>query len=109
MHWFYLAIAIGCEVVATTAMRAVEGFTRLQPSILVVVGYGLSFYFMSLTLRAIPVGITYAVWSGIGIVLISLVAWRVYGQTLDLPAMMGIGLILSGVLVINIFSRATTH
>ena len=83
MNWFYLAIAIVSEVLATSALKASEGFTRLYPSLVVVVGYGLAFYFLSLTLRTIPVGIAYAVWSGVGIVLISLAGWVIYDQRLD--------------------------
>jgi len=105
----YLGIAIIGEVVATSFLRASAGFTQLVPSIIVVVGYGITFYFFSLALQTIPVGIGYAIWSGVGIVLISIIAYFVYGQSLDLPAIIGIGLILAGVLVINLFSHSATH
>lgn len=109
MNYLYLFAAILCEVIATSALKASDEFSRLWPSVLVLVGYGLAFYFLSLTLRTIPVGIAYAVWSGIGIVLIALVGWIFYRQSLDLPAILGIGLILAGVLVINLFSRTAGH
>ncbi|WP_157314911.1 multidrug efflux SMR transporter [Chitinibacter sp. GC72] len=102
----YLAIAIIAEEIATSALKATAGFSRLLPSLLVVVGYGTAFYFLSLTLRSIPLGMAYALWSGIGIVLVSIVGWLLYRQSLDLPAMVGIALIISGVLVINLFSRS---
>lgn len=105
----YLGIAIIGEVVATSFLRAAAGFTQLVPSIVVVVGYGITFYFFSLALQTIPVGIGYAIWSGAGIILISIIAYFVYGQSLDLPALIGIGLILAGVLVINLFSQSSTH
>ena len=109
MNYAYLFAAIICEVIATSALKAAEGFTRLWPSLIVLVGYGLAFYCLSLTLRTIPVGIAYAVWSGIGIVLIALVGWVVYRQPLDAPALIGMGLILAGVLTINLFSRTAGH
>jgi small multidrug resistance pump len=105
----YLGIAIIGEVIATSFLRAAAGFTQLVPSIVVVLGYGITFYFFSLALQTIPVGIGYAIWSGVGIVLISIIAYFAYGQTLDLPALVGIGLILAGVLVINLFSHSVTH
>lgn len=106
MHWVYLMIAILAEVAATSALKASEGFTRLWPSVIVVLGYGAAFYFLSLTLRTIPVGVVYAVWSGIGIVLISLIGWIVYRQSLDVPTIIGIALILAGVVVINLLSKS---
>jgi small multidrug resistance pump len=105
----YLGIAIVGEVIATSFLRSAAGFTQLVPSVIVVVGYGVTFYFFSLALQTIPVGIGYAVWSGAGILLISIIAYFVHGQTLDLPALIGIGLILSGVLVINLFSQSSPH
>ena len=105
----YLGIAIVGEVIATSFLRASAGFTQLVPSIVVVVGYGVTFYFFSLALQTIPVGIGYAIWSGVGIVLISIIAYFAYGQVLDLPALIGIGLILAGVLVINLFSQSAAH
>lgn len=104
-----LGIAIVCEVIATTALKSSEGFSRLVPSTIVVIGYAVAFYCLSLTLKSIPTGIAYAIWSGVGIVLISLVGWLVHKQALDLPAMLGIGLIMAGVLVINVFSSSAPH
>jgi len=107
--WLLLGLAILAEVVGTTALKASEGFTRLWPSAIVVVGYGVAFYCLSLVLRSIPVGITYAVWSGLGIVLITLAAWWLYGQRIDAAGFIGMGLILAGVVVLNVFSRASAH
>lgn len=109
MNWLYLALAILAEVIATSFLKASAGFSRLWPSLAVVAGYGLAFFLLSLTLRSIPVGIAYAVWSGVGIVLISLVGWLALGQKLDPPALLGIGLILAGVLVLNLFSKTAAH
>ena len=105
----YLSIAIIGEVIATSFLRASAGFTQLVPSVVVIVGYGVTFYFFSLALQTIPVGIAYAIWSGVGIVLVSIIAFVVYQQVLDLPALIGMGLILSGVLVINLFSHSSAH
>ncbi len=101
MQWIYLAIAIISEVIATSALKASDGFTRLTPSVIVVVGYVVAFYCLSLTLRSIPVGIVYAIWSGVGIVLISLVGWLVFGQTLSWAAILGMGFITMGVIILN--------
>lgn len=109
MSWLYLALAIVAEVVATSALKAAEGFSRPLPSAITVAGYAVSFFFLSLTLRAIPIGVAYAVWSGVGIVLISAAAWLLYRQSLDAPALIGMGLILAGVVVINLFSRSGAH
>lgn len=109
MQWVYLFIAIVSEVIATSALKAAEGFTRLLPSITVVVGYALAFYFLSLTLRFIPLGIAYAIWSGVGVALVTLIGWIVYRQDLDLTAIVGIGLIIAGVVVINFSSKAGMH
>jgi len=106
MNWVFLSIAIVSEVIATSALKATLGFTRWLPSLAVVLGYASAFYFLSLTLRTIPVGVTYAVWSGSGIVLVALISWRVYGQKLDGPAMIGMGLIIAGIVVLNLFSKA---
>jgi small multidrug resistance pump len=108
-NWLCLAIAIVSETVATTALKASDGFSKPLPSALVVAGYGLAFYFLSLTLRTIPLGISYAVWSGVGIVLVTLAGWVLYGQKLDGGALAGIGLILAGVLVMNLFSKTAGH
>jgi small multidrug resistance pump len=107
--WAYLAIAILAEVIGTSALKASMGFTRAGPTAVVVVGYGVAFYFLSLTLQTLPVGVTYAIWSGAGIVLISLFAWLAYGQTLDLAALIGLTLIIAGVVVLNLFSRTLGH
>ncbi|AEK63046.1 DMT family transporter [Collimonas fungivorans] len=109
MHWVYLLIAIVAEVIATSALKASAEFTRLLPSIVVVVGYLTAFYFLSLTLRTLPVAIVYAMWSGIGIALIALVGWLFLKQSLDAAALLGIGLIVSGVLVLNVFSKSVSH
>jgi small multidrug resistance pump len=107
--WTYLGIAIVAEVIATSALKAAAAFTRPVPSAIVVVGYGISFYFLSLTLKTIPVGVTYAIWCGVGIVLITLVAWLMYGQALDAAAILGLALITAGVVVLNVFSRVVAH
>lgn len=104
-----LGIAILSEVLGTTALKASEGFTRLWPSTLTVVSYAFSFYLLSLTLKTLPTGIAYAIWSGVGIVLISGISWVYYGQRLDLPALLGLGLIVAGVLVVNLFSKSVGH
>ncbi|AMP03641.1 MAG: SMR family transporter [Collimonas sp.] len=109
MHWVYLLIAIVAEVIATSALKASAEFTRLVPSVVVVAGYLTAFYFLSLTLRTLPVAIVYAMWSGIGIALIALVGWLFLKQSLDAAALIGIGLIVSGVLVLNVFSKTVAH
>ena len=109
MNWLYLAIAIASEVLATSALKATESFTRWQPSLLVLLGYGTAFFFLSLTLRSIPVGIAYAIWSGAGVVLVSIAGWLLYEQKLDGAAILGISLIVSGVLVLNLFSKSAAH
>lgn len=109
LAYLYLGVAIIAEVIATTALRASEGFTQLWPSTISIAGYVVAFYFLSLTLRTMPVGVAYAIWSGVGIVLISLAGWLIYKQLLDLPAIIGMGLIMAGVIVINLFSRTAVH
>jgi len=109
MAYLYLALAILAETIGTSALKATNEFTKLVPSIIVLVGYGISFYFMTLVLRTIPIGITYAVWSGVGIVLISTVGAIFYKEILDLPAIIGMGLIVAGVLVIHLFSKTISH
>jgi small multidrug resistance pump len=108
-YWLYLAIAIISEITATSSLKASEGFTRLVPSVVVVIGYSLSFYFLSLTLKAIPIGVTYAIWAGLGIVLLAIVGWVFYGQKLDTAAIVGIAFILAGVLIMNLFSKTVSH
>ncbi len=105
----YLAGAIVAEVVATSALKASDGFTRTGPSLVVMIGYGVAFYLLSLTLKTVPVGLAYAVWSGVGVVLIALIGWLVLKQPLDAAAMIGIALIVAGVLVIQLFSRSSAH
>ena len=105
MHWLYLTIAIVSEVIATSALKAADGFTRWVPSLIVIAGYSSAFYFLSLTLRTLPLGVAYAVWSGVGVALIAVLGWALYDQVLDLAACIGIGLIVAGVLVLNLFSR----
>ena len=107
--WLFLAIAIIGEVVATSALKSIEGFTRLGPSVVVVVGYGIAFYLLSLVIKSIPVGIAYAVWSGLGIVLVAAIAWVVHDQKLDLWAFVGIGLIVLGVAVLNLLSNVSAQ
>lgn len=107
--YLYLGVAIVAEVIATTALRASGGFTQLWPSVISIAGYVVAFYFLSLTLKTMPVGVAYAIWSGVGIVLISLAGWLIYKQLLDLPAIVGMGLIMAGVVVINLFSKSTVH
>ena len=109
MPYLYLAIAIIAEVVATSALKASAEFTNLFPSMIVVVGYGAAFYFMTLVLRTIPLGITYAVWSGIGIVLVAVIGALFYRQIPDIPAILGMVLIISGVVIIHIFSKTINH
>lgn len=109
MNYLYLAIAIVAEVVGTSFMKQADGFTKLVPSLICVVAYLVAFYFLSLTLKTIPTGIAYAIWSGVGIVLIATVAWIFQGQKLDAPAILGMGLIISGVVVMNLFSKAAAH
>lgn len=108
-HYLFLFIAIVAETVATSMLKSTEEFTRLWPSVGIIVGYVVAFYFLSLALRVLPVGVAYAIWSSVGIVLVSLVAFLVYKQRLDLPALLGMGLIIAGVVVINLFSKSVSH
>lgn len=107
--YLLLAVAIVAEVIGTSALKASNGFTRWVPSAITVVGYGVSFYALSLVLQSIPTGVAYAIWSGVGIVLISLIGWALFEQTLDAPALIGMGMIVAGVLVIHLFSRSTAR
>jgi len=109
MGYVYLFIAIVAEVIGTSALKAAEGFTRPVPSLVVVAGYGAAFYFLGLVLKTIPVGIAYAIWAGLGIVLITLVGMAAFRQVPDLPAVLGMALIVAGVLVIHLFSRTVAH
>ena len=108
-QWIFLSVAIVSEVIGTSALKATGEFTRLWPSVIVVFSYFSAFYFLTLTLRTIPIGIAYAIWSGVGVALITLVGWLFYKQTLDVPAFVGITLIVAGVVVLNVFSRAVPH
>ena len=109
MGYIYLAIAIFGEVMATSTLKATAEFTRLWPSVIVVVGYGIAFFFLTLVLRSIPLGITYAIWSGMGIVLVALAGVVLYRQIPDLPAILGMAMILVGVIVIQLFSTTVPH
>lgn len=109
MAWIYLVFAIAFETVGTTAMKASDGFTRLGPSVLSAASYALSLFLLSLVLRSIPVGVAYAIWSGLGIVLIAAIGWVVFGQRLDPPALIGMGLIVAGIVVMQVFSDTAGH
>jgi small multidrug resistance pump len=108
-HWIYLSIAIVAEVLGTSFLKSSAGFTRLWPSLIVIVGYAVAFYFLSLTLRTMSVGIAYAVWAGVGVALITAIGWVFYREPLDAPALLGIVLIVAGVIVINVFSASVAH
>lgn len=107
--WWILAVAIIAEVIATSALKVSEGFTRLIPSLVVVVGYSIAFYGLALTLKTIPVGVAYAIWSGMGIVLVTLIGWFLFDQKLDPAAIIGMVLIIAGVVVMNVFSASSGH
>jgi small multidrug resistance pump len=107
--YLFLGIAIAAEVIATTSMKALDGFNKPLPLVLVVVGYGLSLWLLSLVVKTIPIGIAYAVWAGLGIVLVSIAALFVYQQKLDLPAIIGMSMIVAGVVVIQLFSSTAGH
>ena len=109
MPWLFLAIAIAGEVIGTTALKASDGFTRLWPSLIVVVSYVVAFYFLALVLRTIPVGVAYAIWAGVGVAAITLIGFGFFGQRLDLAAVLGIGLIVAGVVVLNTLSGSVGH
>ncbi len=109
INYVYLLVAIVAEVIGTSALKASDGFTNTGASTVVVIGYGVAFYFLSLTLQTVPVGTAYALWSGVGVALITLIGWMVFGQKLDGAGLLGIGLIVAGVVVINVFSDAGVH
>ncbi|MGI1662477.1 DMT family transporter [Palleronia sp. KMU-117] len=109
MTWVYLAIAITAEVIATAALKATDGFTRLGPTVVSLTGYVVAFYFLAIVLRTIPVGIAYAIWAGAGVALVALIGLVVYGQKLDLAAVVGITLIVAGVVVLNTLSDSVRH
>ncbi len=107
MAWVYLSIAIVVEVIATTALKFSEGFSKPLPTVVVLVGYGISFFLLSKIVQLLPLSITYAIWSGVGIALVTLVGWVFLDQKLDVPALLGLGLIIGGVLTIQLFSKVT--
>lgn len=109
VHYIYLFIAVAAETIGTTALQASQQFSRLGPSLIVLVAYGFSFYMMGLTLKFMPVGIVYAIWSGLGILLIAVIAYLVFGQRLDLPAVIGMGMIMTGIIIIHLFSKTSGH
>ena len=109
MHYLYLMAAVLAETIGTTALQASQQFTRLVPVLIVIAAYGASFFLMSLTLKVMPVGIVYAIWSGLGIVLIALIGFIVFGQRIDLPAILGMAMILVGILVILMYSNSANH
>lgn len=108
-HYLYLAIAILAEVSGTLALRASQSFTRLGPSLIVIIGYALAFYCLSLTLKYIPVGIAYAIWSGAGIVLIAAFGYAMFNERLDWPALLGMGLIVAGIVLLTVVSKSVRH
>jgi small multidrug resistance pump len=108
-HYIWLFFAILTETMGTTALQASQQFTRFWPAVATIVFYAMSFYFMSFALKAMPVGIVYAIWSGLGIVLIACIGYVLFGQKLDLPAIFGLALIIAGILVIHLFSKTSTH
>ena len=109
MKWIYLIIAIITEVIATSALKESEGFTKAIPSLIVIIGYSMTFYFMSLTLRDMSVGITYAIWSGMGILLITLIGYFRYNQMLDAPAVLGMSFIALGIIILRVFSNSVNY
>ncbi len=109
MSYFFLFVAILAEVAATSFLKLSDGFTRAGPTAIMAVGYVVAFYFLSISLREIPTGVAYAIWSGVGVVLIAAIAWVTQGQKLDAPALAGIALIMVGVLVMNMFSKTVGH
>jgi small multidrug resistance pump len=109
LHYVYLFFAVVAETIGTTALQASQQFTRLWPSVTVIVAYGIGFYLLSLTLRYMPVGVMYAMWSGLGIVFIALIGWLVFSQRLDVPAVIGMAMIVGGIVIIQLFSSTAVH
>ena len=109
LHYVYLIVAVAAETIGTTALQASNQFTRLGPTVVVVIAYAIAFYFLGVALKYIPVGIAYALWSGLGIVLIAVIGFAVFGQTLDLAAVLGLSMIIGGIAVIQLFSNSATH
>ena len=108
-HYIVLLIAVASETIGTAALQASVQFTKFWPSVLVVIAYAVSFYFLAVALRTIPLGIAYALWSGLGIVFIASIGFVIYGQKLDLAAILGLSMILSGIVIIHLFSNSATH
>lgn len=108
-HFITLIVAVIFETIGTTALQASQQFTKLGPSVIVVIAYSIAFYLLALTLKFMPLGIMYAIWSGSGIVLIALIGWVVFRQSLDWPAILGMTLILVGIIIIQLFSKSATH
>jgi small multidrug resistance pump len=109
LHYVYLIVAVTFETVGTTALQASQQFTKIGPTVVVVFAYLFAFFFLGLALKFIPVGVAYAIWSGLGIVLIAGIGFVVFGQRLDLPAMLGLAMIIGGIVVIHLFSKTATH
>ena len=109
MKWIYLIIAIITEVIATSALKESEGFTKAIPSLIVIIGYSMTFYFMSLVLREMSIGITYAIWSGMGILLITTIGYFRYNQMLDVPAVLGMSFIALGIIILRVFSNSVNY
>ncbi|WP_299612579.1 SMR family transporter [uncultured Tateyamaria sp.] len=109
LHYIYLIVAVAAETVGTTALQASDQFSRFWPTVVVVIAYGFAFFFLGIALKYIPVGIAYAMWSGLGIILIALIGFAIFGQRLDLPAVLGLGMIIAGIVVIQVFSKTATH
>jgi small multidrug resistance pump len=109
LHYVYLVIAVAAETIGTSALQASNQFTRFWPTVLVVIAYGIAFFFLGIVLKHIPVGIAYALWSGLGIVLIAIIGFAVFGQVLDFAAVLGLGMIIAGIVVIQVFSNTATH
>ncbi|WP_299686619.1 multidrug efflux SMR transporter [uncultured Tateyamaria sp.] len=109
LHYIYLIVAVAAETIGTTALQASNQFTRAGPTVVVVLAYGVAFYCLGIALKHIPVGIAYALWSGLGIVLIALIGFSIFGQTLDAAAIVGLALIIAGIIVIQLFSDTATH
>lgn len=109
IHYIYLLLAIVAETIGTTALQASQQFSRFGPSVIVVISYGIAFYLLAMALRFMPVGVAYAIWSGLGIVLIALIGLVMFGQKLDLAAVIGLGLIIAGIVIIQLFSNTATH
>ena len=109
LRYILLLLAIVFETIATSFLKQSEQFSKLWPTVMTIVCYGTSFYFLSIVLKTMPIGIAYAIWSGVGIVLIGFIGWLVFKQSLDFPAILGIGMIIAGVIIINLFSKSVSH